>query len=667
MADLKRTSPKGAVPTLASPEGYALAEAYQIAVGNKDVAQVLAEIMSDIGAEASLRTEGDQPDAVNVNSSADYERDLAAQLNEDSPKWFVVTADISGTYDGNAYSYAASDVLYIPPRSDAVEFMWNLGSGGTGVSPTQLAAEVARRTDGDRPSVYENINSTGTLQIALNLQANRDRPAYFVAEDNIIGVVNGETVRLAQGYVGLIPPRTNRPQDIRTILNPAIWMYLAGGHWGKLDVTPGNIKAAADLDGSYQITLSDLPVKRLQALRVNYLEIWFEDEAIHVVSPWSPVETDVITAVIDASEETQIGLTNQDNIRVLAVFRYNEGGGQAYRGQVGGLLTIGGKDTAGESLSFQSKIELSGYRLSPQSVSGNDAEDVEGTYSLAFQNAGVLSDSFVEVAAQGQSILARQAWSASNPTIRATISSSVATGIVDNLTDSSFPIEYSWYDAASGGTLLGTLKIQVQVNAGGSGGQDDTARREARAAQAAADTADGKADAAGTLAAQADGKADTNAAGIKANKDDITSLEGHSSLATKQLLGREAAASDFRGSYTRWRGAVADRTARFALSSPANGDVCFQVDENRFYARASGGWSPIEANHTPAAWAYYATFAAAVAAETAPNRFVIWSDGSLFSTIVGTPVTLHYFEVANEAAYDALSMKPNNILFGWSE
>ena len=111
-------------------------------------------------------------------------------------------------------------------------------------------------------------------------------------------------------------------------------------HLGNVAIAPGNIKVAADLDGDYQITLSGIQTAWLNSQGVNELEIWFGTEAIHELDPWTPKDTEVIGITVSTSEETQIGLTSQDNLPVLAVFRRDG----TYVAQIGTILTVGGVD-----------------------------------------------------------------------------------------------------------------------------------------------------------------------------------------------------------------------------------------------------------------------------------------------------------------------------------
>ena len=133
---------------------------------------------------------------------------------------------------------------------------------------------------------------------------------------------------------------------------------------GRVEVNPGRIEVAEDLDGTYQciVKLTDQEVEILKAAGVNYLEIWFGVEAIHEVSPWTPALTTRVDAVIDAREETQIGAVG-NVLPVRAIYRINQGGGQAYYAEAIGALQVGGKNEASENRRQSPGLALHEYRL----------------------------------------------------------------------------------------------------------------------------------------------------------------------------------------------------------------------------------------------------------------------------------------------------------------
>ena len=119
----------------------------------------------------------------------------------------------------------------------------------------------------------------------------------------------------------------------------------------------------------------------------------------------------------------------------------------------------------GESLSFQSKVELTSYRVTPNLLSGRNSADLQRNYQIVFENPSILPDAFYEVSAAGQTILTRRAWTTSTASVNFSISETIATAISDNIndTDNHFNVDVNWYDAASGGTLIGELKLTINI------------------------------------------------------------------------------------------------------------------------------------------------------------------------------------------------------------
>lgn len=194
------------------------------------------------------------------------------------------------------------------------------GSGG-GVSPAQLQAETQAREAADT-ALGGRIDGLNIPAAATAAPGNTPgtpavgRSTKYAREDHDHGITGGGS---------------------------------GGDYWGKVRVAPDNIIRADNLDGTYQITLSDAPVDALTAAGVNAVEIWFGNEAIELINPWTVAETDVFSATIDVREETRIGLTTQDDIRVLVVFRVRSGGSSRFIGQAGTILTIGQVGTASSS------------------------------------------------------------------------------------------------------------------------------------------------------------------------------------------------------------------------------------------------------------------------------------------------------------------------------
>ena len=268
---------------------------------------------------------------------------------------------ISDTADGgDRLTVSHGDHVHDLPTDNTLEFF---SSGQLGISNHFVSTSIDPITEGYRNALNfhetEVVNAAGLAQILGAPPRLQGLLIHIVVPFS--STIQGSQYNFQRGEVWYLAPLQRVP---------ILMVPVAGTYLGNIEVEPGNIAAAADLDGTYQITLSDLPVTTLITNGVNYLEIWFGTEAVHVVTPWTPSETALIDAVVDTTEETAIGLTNQDNIRVLAVFRHNAGGDQAFRGQVGTTLTIGGSDRVG---ALETAIESVGsIFVSPSSVRAND-------------------------------------------------------------------------------------------------------------------------------------------------------------------------------------------------------------------------------------------------------------------------------------------------------
>lgn len=265
---------------------------------------------------------------INTDTSDVYYRGATAYYHISYPDVLEYVTEAPTSANGALFVYDTSnDALYVRQADGSYEEI----SGGGG-DVTKAFVEAGNHFQ------PHSVSSLAGLNRIVAMQATSDRPAWIEFTRPVQGIVSANpNADFRVGDYAIMAPRT-------LLLQPII---SAQPYLGKVEVTPRNIKVAADLDGTYQVTLSDLDVKRLIDLGANYIEIWFGSEPVEFVANWTPVETDVITVTIDASEETQIGLTNQDNIRVLAVFRHDAGGGQAYIAEIGTILTIGGEETAG--------------------------------------------------------------------------------------------------------------------------------------------------------------------------------------------------------------------------------------------------------------------------------------------------------------------------------
>lgn len=198
---------------------------------------------------------------------------------------------------------------------DAFDALLHLGSF--------VSEEAGSTADIDRVLQQRNLHNAGV-------------PFIIVITQNFTHQFQNVPYVLNRGELVLLGAYRNAPSGIIEIPKRT------GDYFGKIEVSPSNIAAPADLDGDYQIALSNMPEALLKALGVNEIEIWFKDFAIHTVANWIPVENTVVSVNINETEERSVGLTNEDHIRVLAVFRRRVAGNSAYVTETGTIFTIGG-------------------------------------------------------------------------------------------------------------------------------------------------------------------------------------------------------------------------------------------------------------------------------------------------------------------------------------
>ena len=224
-------------------------------------------------------------------------------------------------------------------------------------------------------------------------------------------------------------------------------------------IEPPSIAAPADIDGNYVLFLGKPDYKNVE---VDQLEIWFKDEAVHNVSPFTPESGPfVIPFNVSAAEETQIGVTNADDyIRVLAVYRKS---GQ-YVGQDTTVLGVKNQVPAGnggDGLTNEQKAELIGLRVQPSSAIPSDS--AFKTWTVRSDSPAILGSSvWAQITVVGQT-LARQRLTGSVRTF--TFTDQIARTINDNITidQTVLNVDVALYDAESAGTLLATLHRDVTL------------------------------------------------------------------------------------------------------------------------------------------------------------------------------------------------------------
>lgn len=251
--------------------------------------------------------------AIAVSSEAQLTTALTEQGTSDAG--LIIDITVAGSFTASGTVYRFGDVLFVPPRSNAVERLFNkAGEDGdtfnllTVNSGTQLTRQLTAHTLNNDAAIIQIIADFTTSR-----REYKEGQRYYVAPHH------------ANELTMVLIAETNK-------------RYL-----GRIDMKPSNIAKKEDLDGTYQVVLTDIDDEYLKSKGVDVLEVWFNAEAIHSES-WTPKDTTLISAILDTSEETQIALTTQKIIPVLAVFR----NGGDYVAQIGTYLTIGGKQEAGQ-------------------------------------------------------------------------------------------------------------------------------------------------------------------------------------------------------------------------------------------------------------------------------------------------------------------------------
>ena len=122
-----------------------------------NIAELQREISAASGSEADLDarlTNLQDLQSITISSASSYQSTLASQLGSAKPLILVIDTDIRGTRSGAPYRYSAGDVVYIPPASEAIEFLFNILEAGTGgLSEAQILALIqtwARASDTSR-------------------------------------------------------------------------------------------------------------------------------------------------------------------------------------------------------------------------------------------------------------------------------------------------------------------------------------------------------------------------------------------------------------------------------------------------------------------------------------------------------------------------------------
>lgn len=581
-------------------------------------------------AEVAARKSGDDTQFSIVTSAQDIQ-DSIDETRTQPYALLVRSATVTITHDGTQYRHG--QLLFLAPSPNNT-----IEAGPVIVEPNGLNPRIMRPTTGAQVSAE------------LVLQRNRDRPLWILPQASLAVVVDASGFNVHDGDVIYVAPFSD---VVHTITNTRDIS-------GDIGIEPNRISAIGDLDGTYRLAVYNLNVDYLTARRVTQYEVWVGQRAVHTVSSWTPTANFLVDFTISTSEETTIGLKSGDTIvPVQWVPRLPSGAAENSMIRTT-YLHIGGAGLTPEQSADLGRIPLippfSDIQVEPPGLpDGNlperftflfgDKQTSEAIRQVRVtQGDGTVVHTEAGDVKSGATIVAelsadeRRRWENNIDLTDTSIDFSLYIDYVDTSVPTfrkrwpEYPVHNS--DFATGGAAAGATAAQV-------------AQIEANEAAVRISS---------EIATEAHTQAQTNAKAIE-------TLKIHSGEPEKQLLGRAVAATDFRGTYTRWRGAVADRAAMLALSGAADGDIVYRIDLNNFHARSGGGWSPIAANHAPASWRYYATFAEAQATEIRTHRVVIWATGSLFSLVNTQAHVLRHVELPDEATYDALVNRDENTLY----
>lgn len=400
-----------------------------------------------LAAEVLARTRGDDLQSVEIHSLQALTQALDSQATADTALELVFRTTIVTA----AGTFSDGDIAFVAPRSRAIESRFRIAT------PADLTTEVKARQAGD--VIFRRaFNNAGGLGGALRQHAASDHASLFECS----GYFTTATRTYQAGQKFYLAPDQLSEGDLDLISEIR---YL-----GLMAITPGNIPAAGDLDGDYQLTLSDIQTDLLKAWGVNQLEVWVGAEAVHQF-PWAPAETFVGQINISTAEETQIGAPSGGNYRVLAVFRKDG----TYVAEIGTLLTVGGAHAAG--LTVQEQIALLNILPSPAIIPFADAAALSVAVRrmrLAVTNPELLTgDVWAEVWLQGQrgtlhladgTQAARVKWARSLSALDArfaeNIADAISAGIAD---DAQAELRIRFYDKAAGGNELERSGVNIPI------------------------------------------------------------------------------------------------------------------------------------------------------------------------------------------------------------
>ena len=400
---------------------------------------------AQLKAERDARVAGDDIQGIRVESLSSLQSAIDAQETSDTS--LFIDFGLSTVFEGGQYH--PGDAGYVEPRSRVIERLFNRVEHG------QLTTEAKARQSGDDWSEYKFSNNSELLA-AIRRHTQTEASGFF--ECTALFTNSTRTYRAGQRFY--LPAHRSTESDMHFIIGKE---YL-----GKAEIKPGNIKAAADLNGDYQLTLSDVQKDYLASIGTNVLEVWINAQAVHSVSSYVPKDSDIINLNVNTTEQTQIALTNQKQVPVLVVFRKDG----IYLGEIGTVLTIGGVEDGGSAeLTQKQQIGLLQFDISPRAI---DYKKGAKTAALAaaeivirVSNADLLTgDIWYEIKSPRDGdtpfpIGTRVKWRASSSD-EIPVGLSVPSDFASTF-DTVLPINVEFYDASTGGNLVETIRLDVDL------------------------------------------------------------------------------------------------------------------------------------------------------------------------------------------------------------
>ena len=621
--------------------------------GDVTTAQFNAAIAAQNAARATLTTRSDEGDDFNKSiitgnspaANAALATFLIAQATSNNVGILEIRA-VSAT--SGAHSYNRGDIVVFAPRSSTGKIFGNIAEyaeGGFGFLSTQVRNEAELNTvaDGQVDDVHGE---------------------FVTVRAGFRYTPNGATYKA--GDILWLQPRMSTRLGIKLLFNVGDPDEIAkltdtvGKNTGSISISPNNIPNAAAIERDFVFAAEDLDDEWLKSKGVNELEIWFNNTAFHTVDPWSPVADVRLNVNVNATEARAINVGSAAIVPIRAVFRRD---GQ-FVALINNWLTI--SDQAGEKfqLTQTQQIGLLSVHPDPSIIvypHGGLETALTRTVRVLIANPEVLTgDIWVQGSIDGQNVLARRKWASNLSTLNFVISAQLAQAIGQN---DSLDVRLDFYDAASDGTIVESLRYGVSLVEQAAVGQQG-----ATAAQAAAIAANTVARMENAIAIAQNAtninteknRVTENIAAIRALSSKVDNVthgiweEADPSKTTpeegkllywqgnfytyrpKTLVTRDLLGSDFRQAGLTWRGVVANEAARNAITD--NGSVVYAfvrtgiLAANNYLVRQSGGWSILTSGGDPAISNAYPDLDAATAATNTINRVIIIPDGGFYVT-----------------------------------